>query len=130
MFTLEQINAAHAKVKSGADFPRYFEELKGMGIAWYETSVADGHTVYHGADGYKTTSPARYALRAIAGVANPRQFQTDLRAHQQGKTDYFTFCGQCAAQGVGQWIVRMDLHTCTYYDRHANEVLTEEIPRV
>lgn len=130
MFTLEQIKAAHAKVKSGADFPRYFEELKGMGIAWYETSVADGHTVYHGTNGYKTTSPARYAPRTIAEVAHARQFEADLRAHQQGKTDFLTFCDQCAAQGVSQWIVRMDLRTCTYYDGHDNVVLTEEIPRV
>ncbi|MBT1710331.1 DUF1398 family protein [Fulvivirgaceae bacterium PWU5] len=128
MFTLEQIRAAHAKVKSGADFPQYFENLKAFGLAWYETLIADGHTVYHGTDGYETTAPARYTAQVIADVIDPQQFEADLRAHQQGKTDFPTFCTQCAALGVNKWIVRMDLRTCTYYDRHDNVVLTEEIP--
>jgi hypothetical protein len=28
MFTIEQIKAAHNKLKSGSDFPAYFQELK------------------------------------------------------------------------------------------------------
>ncbi len=28
MFTVEQIKAAHSKVKSGADFPSYIKEIK------------------------------------------------------------------------------------------------------
>ena len=27
MFTVEQINKAHEKVKSGADFPKYIQEI-------------------------------------------------------------------------------------------------------
>jgi uncharacterized protein YbcV (DUF1398 family) len=128
MFTMEQIKAAHAKVESGADFPRYFENLKALGITWYETFVADGHTVYHGTDGHETTAPPRYTALAIADVSNPQQFEADLRAHQQGKTDFPTFCTQCATLGVAKWIVRMELRTCTYYDRYHNMVLTEGIP--
>lgn len=30
MFTVEQIKAAHAKVKSGADFPGYITEIKSL----------------------------------------------------------------------------------------------------
>jgi hypothetical protein len=32
MFTLEQIQQAHKKVKSGADFPAYAQELTNMGV--------------------------------------------------------------------------------------------------
>lgn len=128
MFTLEQIKAAHANVKSGADFPRYFEDIQSLGVAWYETFVTDGHTVYYGTNDYNTSSPARYPALPIATVANAQQFKQDLRAHQQGKTDYPTFCGQCAALGVVKWIVRMDARTCTYYDAHNNVLLTEVIP--
>lgn len=31
MFTVEQIETAHAKVKSGADFPNYIKEIKELG---------------------------------------------------------------------------------------------------
>jgi len=130
MFTIEQIKAAHSKVNSGADFPRYFENLRALRVSWYETFVTDGHTVYHGTNDYETTSPARYTALPIAARANPQQFQADLQAHQQGKTDYPTFCGQCAVLGVAKWIVRMEARTCTYYDRENHVVLTEVIPTI
>jgi hypothetical protein len=44
MFTIEQIKAAHSKVKSGTDFPAYVQELIALGVTGYETYVADGHT--------------------------------------------------------------------------------------
>lgn len=128
MFTLEQIKAAHANVKSGADFPRYFDDIKALGVTWYETFVTDGHTVYHGTNDYETTSPARYTALPIAAVAHPQQFQADLLAHQQGRTDYPTFCGHCAVLGVAKWIVRMEARTCTYYDQDNRVVLAEAIP--
>jgi hypothetical protein len=30
MFTIEQIDQAHSKVKSGADFPKYIQDLKNL----------------------------------------------------------------------------------------------------
>lgn len=53
MFTVEQIKAAHGKVKSGADFPAYIQEIKAMGVTHYEAYVADGHVDYHGANGHR-----------------------------------------------------------------------------
>ncbi len=32
MFTIEQIKEAHAKVKSGADFPNYIHDLIILGV--------------------------------------------------------------------------------------------------
>lgn len=46
MFTLEQIQAAHGEVISGADFPKYVQSLIKLGITHYESYVCDGHTVY------------------------------------------------------------------------------------
>ncbi|MGF7024877.1 MULTISPECIES: DUF1398 domain-containing protein [Sphingobacterium] len=31
MFTIEQIEAAHSNVKSGADFPAYIRDIKKLG---------------------------------------------------------------------------------------------------
>lgn len=35
MFTLDQIREAHVKVKSGADFPHYIQDLIVLGVQKY-----------------------------------------------------------------------------------------------
>ena len=128
MFTLEQIKAAHTKVKSGADFPAYIKEIKQLGVTYYETFVADGHTDYFGDEDYKTSSMARYDVLDIAENSQTETFKADLTAHQQGKTDYLTFCRDCAKSGIEKWAVRMDKMTCTYFDKAGNEILVESVP--
>lgn len=127
MFTVEQIKAAHGKVKSGADFPSYIQDIKKLGVTFYETFVTDGHTNYYGANDFKTTSPAKYEALTIAKITNTEQFKADLKAHQQGKTDYLTFIAMCAKFGIEKWAVSMDKMTCTYYDKADNEILVEQI---
>lgn len=129
MFTLDQIKAAHAKVKSGADFPNYVQDLIKIGVTFYETYVSDGHTDYSGKDGYNISSKPKYSQLIIAEHSDVEQFRLDLKAHQQGKTDYATFCNDCAKSGVEMWTVRMDKMTCTYYDKAGNELLEEVIPQ-
>lgn len=129
MFTLEQITAAHSRVRSGADFPAYIRDLKQLGVLHYETFVKDGHTHYSAADGYTVDSPAKYPVLAVAEKSNAEKFITDLKAHQHGKSDYLTFCRQSAAAGVEKWVVRLDTMTCTYYDRAGTAMLVENIPQ-
>jgi uncharacterized protein YbcV (DUF1398 family) len=129
MFTIGQIKAAHSKVKSGADFPNYIQGLNKLGVTFYETYVSDGHTDYLGTDGYKTSSEPKHSQHIIAGQGDADQFRLDLKAHQQGKTDYATFCNDCAKSGVEKWTVRMDKMTCTYYDKAGNELWVETIPQ-
>lgn len=129
MFTVEQIHTAHSKVKSGADFQSYIQDLKKLGVTYYETFVKDGHTDYYGANDFRTTSSAKYAPLTIADKCNNEQFKTDLKAHQQGKTDYPTFCNDCAKSGIEKWAVHMEKMTCTYYDLTGNEILEEQIPQ-
>ena len=129
LFTVEQIKAAHSKVRSGADFPAYIQDIKEIGVTFYETFVKDGHTDYYGANDYRTTSPAKYELLTIAETSNSEQFKADLKAHQQGKTDYLTFIGMCATFGIAKWAVCMNKMTCTYYDKAGNEILVEQIPQ-
>jgi uncharacterized protein YbcV (DUF1398 family) len=128
MFTLDQIKAAHSKVKSGADFPAYIQDLKKLGVTSYETFVADGHTDYYGANHFKTSSTAKYEVLPIANSSTPEQFIVDLKAHQQGKTDYPTFCNDCAKSGIEKWAVCLQKMTCTYFDKAGNELLAEQIP--
>jgi len=128
MFTLEQIKVAHSKVKSGADFPAYIQNLKKLGVTSYETFVADGHSEYNGINNYKISSTSIYAMLSITHSSAPEQFKADLKAHQQGKTDYPTFCNDCAKSGIEKWVVCLQKMTCTYYDKAGNEILTEQIP--
>jgi uncharacterized protein YbcV (DUF1398 family) len=128
MFTVEQIKAAHSKVKSGADFPAYIQDLKKLGVTYYKTFVSDGHTDYYGANNYKTSTIAKYGPLGITETSNAEQFKADLKAHQQGKTDYLTFCNDCAKSGIEKWEVCIDKMTCTYYGKMRNEILVERIP--
>ncbi|HPQ97920.1 MAG TPA: DUF1398 domain-containing protein [Saprospiraceae bacterium] len=129
MFTLEQIKAAHGKVKSGADFPAYIKEIKSMGVTHYETYVTDGHIDYHGDNNYTVKIPAKYAALEIAAIASRDAFKEELLVHQQGKTDFLTFITNCATYGVEKWAISMDKMTCTYYDKAGNEMLVEGIPQ-
>jgi uncharacterized protein YbcV (DUF1398 family) len=127
MFTLTQIQQAHSQVKSGADFPAYIQALRSLGVSYYETFVGDGHTDYWSTNGYQTSSPAKYEPLPIAEASNPDQFQADLKAHQQGKTDYPTFCADCAQSGIEKWVVNLDQFTCTYYNTAGSAVWLESI---
>lgn len=127
MFTLQQIQSAHSKVKSGTDFPAYIKDIKALGVMFYQTFVTDGNTDYYGADNYKISSPAKYNSLTIAADCNAAQFKTDLQAHQQGKTNYPTFCADCAAAGINKWAVAINEMTCSYYNLAGDEVLVEQI---
>jgi len=128
MFTIEQIKAAHSKVKSGSDYPHYVQDLIKLGVTSYETYVTDGNTFYEGTNGYKITSETKYGTLKIAAESNKDQFILNLKTHQQGKSDYHTFCIQCAESGIEKWIVNLTKMTCTYHDKAGAEILVEEIP--
>ena len=130
MFTIQQIHEAHSKVKSGADFPKYMQDIIALGVTSFETFVFDNHTNYYGKDNYQTSSEGFLEPLTIADKSNIEQFKADLKAHQQGKTDYLTFLNDCAKSGVKKWIVVMDKMTCSYYDKDGNEMVVEVIPSV
>ena len=128
MFTIQQIKEAHARVKSGADFPKYIHNIMALGVISYETFVYDNRTNYYGKDNFKTSSDGLQETFEISDECNIEQFKSDLKDHQQGKTDYTTFRKDCAKSGIEKWIVIMDKKTCSYYDKVGNEVLVEAIP--
>ena len=130
MFTIQQIKEAHAKVKSGADFPKYIQEIIALGVTSFETFVFDNHTDYYGKDNYFTSSQGFSGTLPIANRSDVEQFKLDLKSHQQGHTDYMTFLKDCAKSGIEKWIVVMDKMTCSYYDINGNELLVEKILRL
>ena len=129
MFTVEQIKAAHSKVKSGADFPSYIKEIKELGVTHYEVYVTDGHINYHGTNNCTAKLPATYAPLVIADKSKGEEFKNELVVHQQGKTDFLTFIKMCATFGIEKWEICMDKMTCAYFDKAGNEILVEQIPQ-
>jgi uncharacterized protein YbcV (DUF1398 family) len=130
MLTIQQIKEAHSKVKSGADFPKYIQDIMALGVTSFETFVFDNHTDYYGKDNFFTSSQGFSETLPISNRSDIEQFKLDLKSHQHGHTDYMTFLHDCAKSGVEKWIVVMDKMTCSYYDINGNEMLVEKIPTV
>lgn len=128
VFSIEQIQSAHAKVKSGSDFPSYVQELIQLGIKSYETFVKDGHTLYFGVNNYHIITDAKWGPLEIELKSDKENFISLLKEHQQGQSDYFTFINDCATNGIEKWIVDTEKMTCAYYDLQQNELLIEIIP--
>ena len=128
MFTLQQIKAAHAKVKSGADFPAYVHEIKQLGLLHYNYMVKNGVTVYYGRNDFQVSGEAIYQEQAISVRANPDAVRQIITIHQHGKSDFITFCKQVAEAGVEKWIVDTQTMLCTYYDLSGNIMIAEPIP--
>jgi uncharacterized protein YbcV (DUF1398 family) len=118
MFTIEQIQAAHSHVKSGADFPAYIQDIIRLGVTGYETYTRDGHTVYAGNDGFRIESAPIYNPLQVSAQSNKSRF----------KTDFITFCNDSAASGIEKWMVDTAAMTCTYFDTAGQVVLLEQIP--
>lgn len=128
MFTISQIKEAHAKVKSGADFPQYIQDIIALGVKKYHTYVHDGHSEYFDEAMNSIQSEPKYAEIEVAEKANEAMFKERLQAHQEGQTDYMTFCTDAAGAGVQHWTIDMNQMTCTYYGSDGQHILTEEIP--
>lgn len=114
MFTVEQIESAHSKIKSGAEFPKYIQEIKEIGVTTFETWVTDSHTNYFGKKDFQTKSKPKYEVMEIANHSDKDKFIQYLKLHQKGDTDYFTFCKHCAETGIEKWIVNLEKMTCDY----------------
>jgi uncharacterized protein YbcV (DUF1398 family) len=127
MFQLNDIKEAHSKVKSGADFPNFVQDLIKLGVKKYDTYVSDGHTLYFGEGTYIIQSEAKYSKLSVANISDKERFKHYLKSHQRGQTDYATFCNNSAETGVEKWTVDMRQMTCIYYDKLNNVMLVEQI---
>ena len=129
MFTVKQIKAAHAQVKSGKDFPAYIQEIKALGLTRYEFFVADGHTIYYGDADENVSAPPIYNTKAISGNAQAQALKQIITEHQQGQSDYLTFCQLVADIGVYKWVVNTQTMLCTYYSLNGENMMAEPIPQ-
>ena len=114
MFTKDQIEAAHSKVKSGADYPAYVQELKALGIISHEVKLIDGEWIFRGVGHRFVTFKNDVHVTSISPLVKPKHFKEILHHHQHGKTDYPTFCKEASECGVERWISDFESMTVTY----------------
>ena len=127
-FTIDEIKAEHQKVKSGADFPQYIKAIKDLGVSHYNTYVDNGNTEYFDHYNQSESTGGKYDNLVISETVNLDHFKTRLKLHQQGGTDYMTFCSDCAESGIEGWAINLNAMTCTYFDKKKQDVLIEQIP--
>lgn len=129
MFTIEEIQKSEAKIKSGADFPNFIQEIKAMGVVRNDIFVINGMSVYYGNDDHTVQGPPAYEDLLIEETSSIAELKEALKVHQNGATDYQTFCRQVAAAGVEKWITDLKAMTVTYLDAAGNEMVVEHIPQ-
>lgn len=115
-------------MQSGADFPKYIQALKNLGVISYEVSVRDASVIYSGLDDVQLVDSTGLDPLTIAASPDVEIFISDLKNHQNGNTDYPTFCRDCAKSGIEKWRVLINALTCTYFDISGNALLVEKIP--
>lgn len=128
MFSLHQIKDASGKLKTGADFPAYVQDLLKIGVTEYVTFVTDGHTVFFGEEDFSIQSEDNFEPVEVAEETNREKFVQGLIEHQQGRLDFPGFCHLAAASGVARWMVDTNAKTCTYFNTAGEIVLSEHIP--
>lgn len=127
MFTIQQIHSVAQKVKSGSDFPQFIQDLKELGVCSYDQYVSDGHTQYYGVD-FLVTDDAKYPIMEVAENSSVLMLKNAITIHQQGETDYHTFCVNAANSGVGKWRTSIEQMNVEYVDKRGVIILVEPIP--
>lgn len=127
-FTAEQIKEAHSKVKSGADFPRYIQDLKTIGVLKYDHYLQPPKNVFYGQNDFTLTVDTFGPEVSIAEDSSKEKLQEALRIHQQGQTDFPTFSKQSAEAGVEKWISDLEAMSVTYVDKKGDVLVSEAIP--
>jgi len=130
MFTLDQIYNAFKKVKSGADFPQFVQDLKAIGVTHYDNFVADGQTKYYGTNNFVIDGEPKYPSMAVNDQSSADKLKHSISIHQQGQTDYLSFCSQAAEAGVEKWTTHIIEMTVTYLDKQGKKLTVEPIPQV
>lgn len=128
-FTLDQIHEAFKRVKSGADFPQFVQDLKSIGVSHYDNYVSDGRTIYYGANDFAIYGGHKYPSILVNTYSSADKLRHSIAIHQQGQTDYPTFCNEAADAGVEKWTTQMIAMTVTYLDKQGTKLIVEPIPQ-
>lgn len=129
IFTKDQIHEAFKKVKSGADFPQLVQDLKSVGVIHYDNYVSDGRTTYFGKNDFVLEGEPKAPSIKVNVNSFVDKLKHSIAIHQQGQTDYPTFCKQAADAGVEKWTTHLVEMTVTYFNKQGDKLRVEPIPQ-
>ncbi|HCZ0155256.1 TPA: DUF1398 family protein [Staphylococcus aureus] len=127
-FKLSAIQQAHQQF-TGVDFPKLFKAFKDMGMTYNIVNIQDGTATYvHQSEDDIVTSSVK-SNHLVAPSSNQSIVQDVLTRHQQGQTDFETFCDEMAQAGIYKWHIDIQAGTCTYIDLQEQAIISELIPQ-
>ncbi|HHC5944100.1 TPA: DUF1398 domain-containing protein [Staphylococcus aureus] len=127
-FTFSEIQQAHQQF-TGVDFPKLFKAFKDMGMTYNIVNIQDGTATYvHQSEDDIVTSSVK-SNHPVAPSSNQSILQDVLTRHQQGQTDFETFCNEMAEAGIYKWHIDIQAGTCTYIDLKEQAIISELIPQ-
>lgn len=127
-FKLSAIQQAHQQF-TGVDFPKLFKVFKDMGMTYNIVNIQDGTATYvHQSEDDIVTSSVK-SNHPVAPSSNQSIVQDVLTRHQQGQTDFETFCDEMAQAGIYKWHIDIQAGTCTYIDLQEQAIISELIPQ-
>lgn len=127
MFTIEQIEELHARLGNAETLADYVRSLSALGVARYDSFVADGHSEYLGHDAHRVISHAVHDELTVAESSDRDAFVDHLRRHEQGETSYLEMSRGLADSGIERWTVDTQAMIMTFYDRSGDVLLVEQI---
>ncbi|EFB45439.1 hypothetical protein SARG_00484 [Staphylococcus aureus subsp. aureus C101] len=127
-FKLSAIQQAHQQF-TGVDFPKLFKAFKDMGMTYNIVNIQDGTATYvHQSEDDIVTSSVK-SNHPVVPSSNQSIVQDVLTRHQQGQTDFETFCDEMAQAGIYKWHIDIQAGTCTYIDLQEQAIISELIPQ-
>lgn len=127
-FKLSAIQQAHQQF-TGVDFPKLFKAFKDMGMTYNIVNIQDGTATYvHQSEDDIVTSSVK-SNHPVAPSSNQSIVQDVLTRHQQGQTDFETFCDEMAQADIYKWHIDIQAGTCTYIDLQEQAIISELIPQ-
>jgi uncharacterized protein YbcV (DUF1398 family) len=126
--TEQEIRAAYAKTRTGADFPQLIRDLKVLGIVSYDHLLETGSNIFHGQSGQSVSLNNMGPSVPVSPQPNLELLKKYISMHQSGQTNYPTLCGQAGEAGVERWTSDLLEMTCTYFDKSDCMMHVEVIP--
>lgn len=127
-FKLSAIQQAHQQF-TGVDFPKLFKAFKDMGMTYNIVNIQDGTATYVHQSEDDIVTPSVKSNHPVAPSSNQSIVQDVLTRHQQGQTDFETFCDEMAQAGIYKWHIDIQAGTCTYIDLQEQAIISELIPQ-
>jgi uncharacterized protein YbcV (DUF1398 family) len=127
-FTEEDIRAAYAKTRTGADFPKLIQDLKNLGIVSYDHMLDTGSNIFRSRGEYSLSVDEMGPPVPVSDQPDSELLKKYISEHQRGLTNYAQICALAGQVGVQKWTCDFYAMTCTYFDKAGRTMLVEPIP--